>query len=183
MCQNALISGQQTEELQTKKGLAMSNGISAISLAAMQTDCNLKRWQLLRVAKHVGAATNSRLSVKPKELKKFDDQLVLPRTGKWTYRYKSDKGETTVEHIKYEYQPVVEVFKYVVAQLLMEEGTSDLEVKDVFMAIGGDRGIGALRVTLCVIIIIQSGKIVKRDIRVATVYCKKENSTTQLNRG
>jgi hypothetical protein len=65
----------------------------------------------------------------------------------------------------------------------MEEGTSDLEVKDVFMAIGGDRGIGALRVTLRVIIIIQSGKIVKRDIRVAIVYCKKENSTTQLNRG
>ena len=56
-----------------KKGLAMSNGMSAISLAAMQTDCNLKRWQLLCVAKHVGAATNLRMSVKSKELKKFED--------------------------------------------------------------------------------------------------------------
>ena len=63
----------------------------------------------------------------------------------------------------------------------MEEGTSDLEVKDVFMAIGGDHGIGALQVTLSVIIIIQSGKIVKRGIGVATVYCKKENSTQKHN--
>jgi hypothetical protein len=87
----------------------------------------------------------------------------------------------TAKHIKYEYQSVVEVFKYVVAQLLMEEGTSNLELKDVFMAIGGDHGIGPLRVTLRVIIIIQSGKIEKRDIGVATVYCKKENSTVFKN--
>jgi hypothetical protein len=123
------------EELYTEcgkiKGLVMSDRMDADAVAAMATDCNLKQWQLKKVLKYVKFATGCPLtSVTMKELNaKFASDMVIPETGKFRYETVNDKGTPVTEVVTYDYQSLVDVFKYVTAQLLMEKVGSAKRVK------------------------------------------------------
>lgn len=104
-------------------GLSLTGTMDADSLAAMSVDSNLKQWQLLKVLKHVNVAICRKLlSVTVKEMEKmFSKDMVLPVTGKYLHETVNDKGTTEVEVISYDYQSLVKVFKYIVAQKIMEQ--------------------------------------------------------------
>lgn len=175
------------EELYTEcgknKGLVMSDRMDADALAGMAIDCNLKQWQLKKVLKHVKFATGCPLSsVTMKELSaKFASDMVIPETGKYRYDTINDKGTPITEVVTYDYQSLVDVFKYVTAQLLMEKDGSAKRVKKVCIVLGGDHGIGAFRLTVRILIELDDGEVLKDEIGISTVFCKKDSSDVLKN--
>lgn len=155
----------------------MTNRMDEDGLAAMAVDCNLKQWQLLKVMKYVKFATGCRLSnVTMKQMNdKFASDMVIPETGEYEHETTNDKGTNVTESVTYDYQSAVEVFKYVTAQLLMENNACATRVKRICVGFGGDHGKGAFRLTMRVLIRLNSGEVLKDDIGTSTVFCKTDS--------
>jgi hypothetical protein len=159
------------------RGLAMTGRMDEDGLAAMAVDCNLKQWQLLKVMKYVKFATGCRLSnVTMKQMNdKFASDMVIPETGEYEHETTNDKGTNVTEYVTYGYQSAVEVFKYVTAQLLMENDACATRVKRICVGFGGDHGKGAFRLTMRVLIWLNSGEVLKDNIGTSTVFCKTDS--------
>jgi hypothetical protein len=165
-----------------EKGLAVPDLMDADALAAMSADCGLKLWQLERVLKYVKYATKMKLtSVSVKEMqKKFTAELVVPITGKVWHETTNKNGETKVEEVSYDYQDLVEVFKYVTASLLMDGGVDVIDVKRVCLVLGGDHGVGAFRLTIRILIRLKNGKVLKDDIGISSVFAKDTSEVLKM---
>jgi hypothetical protein len=166
-----------------EKGLAVPDLTDVEALAAMSADCSLKIWQLgERVLKYVKYATGMKLtSVSVKEMqKKFAADLVVPITGKVWHETTNKNGETKVEEVSYDYQDLVEVFKYVTASLLMDGGVDVIDVKRVCLVLGGDHGVGAFRLTIRILIRLKNGKVLKDDIGISSVFAKDTSEVLKM---
>jgi hypothetical protein len=106
---------------------------------------------------------------------------VPPRTGRYKHTWKDSKGNPKEEWVEYEYQSIAEVFKRVIMSLVMEHCNDISEVKNIYLILGGDHGIGAFRMPFRTIIILQNGTVVKRDVGIATINCTKDSSKVIVN--
>jgi hypothetical protein len=162
-------------------GLALPQTMDADGLAAMACDCNLKQWQLLKVLKYIRYATGCKVtSVTVKNMEaEFAKDMVVPETGTYRYTSTNDKGTTTTEIIEYDYQSITEVYQYIVAQKLMELDVDLNSIERIVISLGGDHGIGAFRLNLTILIVVRVGdgiEVIRDDIGVSTIHCKKDTS-------
>eukprot|EP00956_Cyclotella_meneghiniana_P020019 scaffold34890_cov54-Cyclotella_meneghiniana.AAC.3 len=159
-------------------GMEFAGTMDADSLAAMAVDSNLKQWQLNKVLKHVEAATQFKLSsVSVKVMEDmFSKDMVVPETGRYLYETVNDKGTTEVELVTYDYQSLVEVFKYIVSQKIMEH---DIDIDTIFkvaIAPGGDHGLDAFRLNLKVLIVTEIDgeyEIIKDELEFQLYFAKR----------
>ena len=153
------------EQCGLRHGLSIPQTMDADALAAMAVDCNLKQWQLLKVLKYMRFATGCRISdVTVKEMEaKFSKDMVVPETGKFEYITTKEDGNTATEIIEYDYQSIVDVFNYVVAQKLMEKDVQLNTVEQIGVGLGGDHGVGAFRLNLTIIIVVRVGDSVEQQ--------------------
>ena len=87
------------------------------------------------------------------ETKKCREGYVKPRTKQFHHRYEDGK----LEWIEYEYQPLTQLLPQMISQELTRLKVKPKDVRDICIAIGGDHGIGAFRLSFKVIVILTSG--------------------------
>ena len=164
-----------------KAGLAMIDVMDTTAVAAMMTDCNLKQWQLLSVLKHVRHGTGVKICENPDRLKDFEATLVMPETGSYLYNYINKDDEDASELVEYEYQSMIEVFKFTIAQLLMENSIDLTKVRRVGVVNGADHGKGALRGAFRTLILLDDDEMLYKDVGNSTVFSSKDTSEVLQN--
>jgi hypothetical protein len=87
---------------------------------------------------------------------------VLPKTGLYLHPTKLENGKVTLESVSYDYQSISDVFKHIVAQLVMEACAGIRVVINVYEILGDDHGIGAFRLPLRTLVVLQDDRHLKR---------------------
>ncbi len=165
-----------------KKGMTMNTMFDEVALAALTVDCNLKNWQLKKVLKHFQYTTGCTPSVAvDKAMKELARDAVIPRTDTAYIETNLEDGKVEIESITFDYQSIVEVFKHIVAELIMEAHAGIHNVAELFIILGGDHGIGAFRIPFRTLVLLRDGTILKKDIGVATVMSKKDSAKVFQN--
>jgi hypothetical protein len=164
-----------------ERGLAVSSVMNEVALGAMMDDNNLKLWQLFGVLKHVRHGTGCKISVSAKHLKKFAENMIQPKTGRYVYNYTDSSGNNKREIVQYDYQSVSDMFIHVVSQLLIENNVHMSKVRRVGIVIGGDHGKGAFRLVIRVLILLEEEQVLYKDVGVATIFCSKDSAEIVKN--
>ena len=164
--------GKEYVDMAKSHNLSLHGMLDAVSLAGMQHDARLKDWQAKRIVKHFSHALDCKVSVPFSKLKQFSDGVIHPKTK--TIQHEHNDG--TMEKITCDYQNVADMYKQLVAEILMENNAKYSDVISADFCLGGDHGVGAFRLCFRSTVKLARGEIFHNDVGVATVKCKKDTS-------